>query len=369
MSEKKDYKNRLWKLIDQIRNMSALQNIIYSLLAIVFALIIGGIMIHLSGNSVLEAYRALYDGAFGDSYNLAQTLQKTVPLIFTGLAVAVGFQAGLFNIGAEGQLYWGALATALVAIYLGGLPGLLLIPLSLLAGALAGGIWGAFPGYLKAKTGAHEVITTIMLNYIAILGTTFLLKKYFKADGSVDQTVKVPEAARLGELVKNTQLTWAIFIGLLFVILLHYLLGNTSTGYDMQAVGKNTSAAEYAGISPDRIMVFSMGLSGFMAGLAGSTMVLGVLHRFITNFSADYGFTGIAVAVLGRNRPVGVLLAALLFGILEAGGMTMKMYTGVPADLMTAVKGMVILFVAAPALIQVISRFLSGEKKAVNNGE
>lgn len=362
-------KNKLMKLIDDINTMSALQNLIYSLLAIAFALVIGGIMIQLSGNSMFEAYRALYDGAFGSSYNFAQTLQKTVPLIFTGLAVAAGFQAGLFNIGAEGQLYWGALATALVAIYLGGLPGVLLIPVSLLVGALAGGVWGVIPGYLKAKTGAHEVITTIMLNYIAVLATTFLLKNFFKADGPVDQTVKVPEAARLGELIAHTQLTWAIFIGLLFVFFLHYLLGNTSLGYDMQAVGKNTSAAEYAGISPDKIVIFSLGLSGFVAGLAGSTMVLGVLHRFITNFSANYGFTGIAVAVLGRNRPTGVLLAALLFGILEAGGMAMQMYTGVPADLMTAVKGMVILFVAAPALVQVVSRLLPGKKKAVSADE
>lgn len=346
------------KIIEKIKNMSFLANILYSILAIIFALIIGAVLIFLSGHNVINAYYNLFYGAFGNTYNLSQTLLKTIPLIFTGLAVAVSFQCGLFNIGGEGQLYWGAFATAITAITFAKLPGPVLIPLSILAGAAAGGIWGIFPGYLKAKTGAHEVITTIMLNYIGILGTTFLLKNYFKADGPVDQTVFIPESTRLKELIPYSRLTWAIFIAIFTVILLDLFFKKTSAGYDMKAVGQNISAAEYAGISTSRVLIMSMCLSGAIAGLTGSTMVLGVLHRFITNFSPGYGFTGIAVAVLGRNKPWGVFLAALLFGALEAGGMSMQLFARIPSDLMTIVQGLVIIFVAAPAFIQVIGKLI-----------
>lgn len=331
-------------------------DILYSLVAIIIALLIGAFLIFLSGHDVYNAYYNLFYGAFGNSYNIAQTLLKTTPLIFTGLAVAIAFNSGLFNIGGEGQLYWGALVTAITAISLNNLPGILLIPLSLLSGALAGGIWGLIPGYLKAKTGAHEVITTIMLNYIGILATTFLLKNYFKEAGPIDQTAMIPETARLRELIPYTRLTWSILLGVIIIFIVNYLFNNTSLGYDLQAVGINPAASEYAGISAKNIMVLSMGISGAIAGLTGSIMVLGVLHRFITNFSPGYGFTGIAVAVMGRNNPWGVLMAALLFGALEAGGMSMQLFAKIPSDLMVIVQGLVILFVAAPGFIQFLSR-------------
>jgi len=330
-----------------------IKELLYSLAAIISALIVGAILIKLSGHSVLEAYYYLFFGAFGSSYNLAQTLLKTIPLIFTGLAVAVGFQSGLFNIGGEGQLYWGAFATALVAITFTDLPALILIPLALIAGAAAGSLWALIPGILKAKTGAHEVITTIMFNYIGILMTTFLLKNYFKEDGPVDQTPKIAEQAKLPEIAANTRLTWALFIAIFVIIFIYYLLNYTSSGYDLQIVGENKSAAEYSGVNSDKVLISAMLLSGGIAGLAGSTMVLGVLHRFITNFSPGYGFTGIAVAVLGRNKPLGVLAAAFLFGVLESGGMSMQLFAKIPADLMTIVQGLVILFVAAPSIFKV----------------
>jgi simple sugar transport system permease protein len=325
---------------------------INSLLAILLALVIGALLIFISGYDVSKAYLSLFEGAFGNFYNIAQTLLKMIPLIFTGLAVAIGFQCGLFNIGAEGQMYWGAFASAIVALTFAGAPAAVLIPLSLCAGAVAGGLWGMIPGYLKAKTGAHEVVTTIMMNYIGIFTTTFLLRAYFKEPGPIDQTRMIPETARLEEMIPFTRLTWAIFIGIAVVILLDLFLRKTSLGYDLQAVGENTGAAEYAGINPKKIIAISMLLSGMAAGLAGSTMVLGVLHRFITNFSPGYGFVGIAVAVLGRNRPWGVLLAAFLFGALEAGGISMQLFAKIPMDLMTIVQGLVILFVATPYLIQ-----------------
>jgi len=335
------------------KQLISFSDFLYSLMAIVLALLMGALLIFFSGYDVTRAYLSFFDGAFGNFYNLAQTLLKMIPLIFTGLAVAIGFKSGLFNIGGEGQLYWGAFTTAIVALAFPGVDGVVLIPLSIFAGAMAGGIWGMIPGYLKAKTGAHEVVTTIMMNYIGILATTFLLRNYFKEPGPIDQTPIIPQAARLTELIPYTRLTGAIFLGIVIIILFDLFFKKTSLGYNLQAVGENAAAAEYAGINSKRMIVISMFLGGMAAGLAGSTMVLGVLHRFITNFSPGYGFVGIAVAVLGRNRPYGVLLSALLFGALEAGGISMQLFAKIPMDLMTIVQGLVILFVAAPSLIHI----------------
>ncbi len=325
----------------------------YSLGAVFFALLLGGVLIHLSGYDVREAYLSFFDGAFGNVYNLASTLMMTIPLIFTGLAVAVGFQAGLFNVGGEGQLYLGALASALAALFVRGLPPALHVALALAAGALAGGLWALVPGYLKARTGAHEVITTIMFNYVGILLAAFLVKEYFKEPGRADQTPMIPASARIPELIPDSRLTWALFLGILAILAVDYLLKNTSLGYEIQAVGQNLPAAEYAGIDARARMTVSMLLSGMIAGLAGSTMVLGVLHRFINNFSPGYGYTGIAVAVLARNKPWGILPAALLFGALQSGGMSMQLFARIPMDLMTLVQGLVILLVAAPALMEI----------------
>ena len=345
--------SRRFNFLGKIKTLSSFQDFIYSLTAIILALLIGAFLIYLSGYDVSKAYLFLLKGAFGNTYNIAQTLLKMIPLIFTGLAVAVGFRSGLFNIGGEGQLYWGAFATAIVSITFSNIHGVILIPLSLFAGAIAGGIWGMIPGYLKAKTGSHEVVTTIMMNYIGILATTFLLRNYFKGPGLIDQTPMIPDAARLAELIPYTRLTWAIFLGIVIIIIIDLLFKKTSIGYNLQAVGDNMSAAEYAGINSKKMIVISMTICGAVGGLAGSTMVLGVLHRFITNFSPGYGYTGIAVAVLGRNRPWGVFFSALLFGALDAGGISMQLFARIPMDLMTIIQGLVILFVAAPSLIQI----------------
>ncbi len=341
-----------FSFLSKVKTLTSFQDFIYSLTAIILALLIGAFLIYLSGYNVSKAYLFLLEGAFGNAYNIAQTLLKMIPLIFTGLAVAIGFRSGLFNIGGEGQLYWGAFVTAVVSTTFTNIPGAVLIPLSIFAGAIAGGVWGMIPGYLKARTGAHEVVTTIMMNYIGILATAFLLRNYFKEPGPIDQTPMIPNAARLTELIPYTRLTWAIFLGIALIIIIDLLFKKTSLGYNLQAVGENVAAAECAGINSKKMIIISMTISGAVAGLAGSTMVLGVLHRFITNFSPGYGYTGIAVAVLGRNRPWGVLLSALLFGALEAGGISMQLFAKIPMDLMTIIQGLVILFIAAPSLIQ-----------------
>ena len=345
-----------FSFLNKLKDSPSFADFVNSLIVVIIALLIGAFLIFLSGYDVSQAYLALLEGAFGSPYNIAQTLLKVIPLIFTGLAVAIGFKSGLFNIGGEGQLYWGAFATAVLCLAFPNANGLILIPLSLLAGAIAGGIWGMIPGYLKAKTGAHEVVTTIMMNYIGILTTTFLLKNYFKEPGPIDQTPMIPQAARLAELIPHTRLTWAIFLGIALIVSIDLLFKQTALGYNLQAVGENATAAEYAGINSKKMIVISMTFCGMAAGLAGSTMVLGVLHRFITNFSPGYGFAGIAVAVLGRNSPWGVLLAALLFGALEAGGISMQLFARIPMDLMTMLQGLIILFVASPSLLKLIYR-------------
>ncbi|HHY31485.1 MAG TPA: ABC transporter permease [Firmicutes bacterium] len=326
----------------------------YSAVAVLLALLIGAVLIAASGYSVVEAYTNLFYGAFGNVYNLANTLMMATPLLFTGLSVAVAFQCGLFNVGGEGQLYVGGLASAAVVLSLGpGVPGLVRVFLALVAGALAGALLAAGPGYMKAKLGAHEVITTIMLNYVGTFLTTFLVKTYLKEPGPVDQTPVLPVGARLPELIPGTRVSWGIVLGLVVVIVIDYILRRTSVGYEIQAVGRNATAAEYAGVNVPGRIVLAMVISGAVAGLAGSSVVMGTLYRFITNFSPGYGFTGIAVAVLARNKPWGVVPAALLFGMLQSGGMSMQLFARIPADLMTLVQGIVILFVAAPALASV----------------
>ncbi len=328
----------------------------YSFMAILLAFAMGAVLIHLSGLSATKAYVALFQGAFGNLYGFSQTLLNTIPLIFTGLAVAIGFKSGLFNIGGEGQMVMGAFVTAITAISFPGLPPVILIPLSLLAGGLAGSAWSFLPGYLKIRTGAHEVVTTIMMNYVAIYGAGYLLLEYFKEDGPIAQTVFIPEGARFTELIQYSRLTTALFIALAVVVMAELFFKKTALGYQMQVVGENPAAAGYAGIPAHGMILFSMTMSGFVAGLAGATIVMGVLHRFIPHFSPGYGFTGIAVAVLGRNTPVGVLFAALLFGALQAGGVTMQLFAKIPMDLIGVIQGLVILFVAAPVLIKKMLR-------------
>mgnify|MGYP000075913872 CR=1 FL=1 len=352
---------QLKEIISKLKKLESVSNIIYSLIAIIIALILGAVFIIAFGYDVKTAFYHLFNGSFGSLYSLSQTLLQTTPLIFAGLAVAIGFKSGLFNIGVEGQLYWGALASAVIGLRLGSFPLTVALPLTLLAGAIAGGIWGFIPGFLKAKTGAHEVITTIMLNEIAILGTTFMTVHYFKVEGPVDQTARLSESVTIASILPGGQISSGIIIAIIVLILTYFLFNNTSLGYDLQTVGNNPGAAEYGGINSDKMTILAMVISGAVAGLAGSVIIMGQLGRFVTNFSPGYGFTGIAVAVLARNNPVAVLLAALLFGALEAGGMSMQLFAGIPNDLIGIIQGMVILFVAAPGFIKLLSR-ITGRK-------
>ncbi|NBF41531.1 MAG: ABC transporter permease [Spirochaetes bacterium] len=334
---------------------TALLELGYSILAIIIAISIGAVLIVIFGYDVRTALASLFQGAFGSAYAISQTVLRTTPLVFAGLAVALAFRAGLFNIGAEGQLYWGALATAVAAIAMDGAPPMVAVGLPILAGALTGALWGSIPGILKARTGAHEVITSIMLNSIAVLGTTHVTSAYFKAPGAVDQTERIAATAEMPGIL-GSDISAGLLVGVVAIALFSWFLGKTSLGYDFRAVGLNASAAEYGGVRSSRIQVMAMSLGGAMAGIAGGMVVLSQISRFVANFSPGYGFTGIAVAVLGRGKPWGVLLAAFLFAVLETGGMSMQLFARIPSDLTTVIQGLVILLVAAPAALHALSR-------------
>lgn len=325
---------------------------IKSLAAILLALILGAVFIALSGESPVTAYSSLLKGALGNRQTIANTISKSIPLAFTGLAVALGSRCGMLNIGAEGQLHAGAMASALTAICFSFLPGPLLLILSLAAGILGGMAVGSIPGIFRAKFQTSEVIVAIMLNYICTLFTSYLVNGPFKTEGSTAQTELIPEGIWFGKLVPRTQLTGALFVLLAVALLVYLFLWKTSAGFSLRAVGANPSAAKTAGIRVSFYLVMGMTLSGGIAALAGVTEVFGKYHRFIEGFSPSFGFTGIAVAILGRNHPVGVLLTALLFGIMDMGSMRMSRETMVSANMVTVIQSLVILFVAAPELIK-----------------
>jgi len=310
----------------------------------------------LKGPMGLEAYVSMASGAFGDIFGIGQTLMQATPIIFTSLAFLVSYKAGLFNIGAEGQFLMGAIAAAFVGIYLEGLPWIVHVPLVLLASVIAGGLWGFIPAVLKSRFDAHEVITTMMLSYVAQYFTSYLVNYPLKAPGWVSQTVRLPVSAELTRILPPTQLSSGIYIAGVMVILVWFLLRKTILGYELRAIGLNPTAAENAGININKGIIVSMVLSGAIAGLGGAVEIMGVHKRFIDGFSPGYGWDGLAVALVGGLDPFGSMLASVLFGALRSGGMIMSRGTGVPLDINTLLQGLVILFVAAPTLIRSLLR-------------
>lgn len=357
--------------------MKILREIFSPLLAVVAAFIVGGIIVLLIGDSPLATFSQLIGNSFGSLNNIGYTLFIATPLIFTGLAVAVAFRCGLLNIGAEGQLYVAAFATAWVGIKFGGtivkitneqgqlvdtnwswasLPSFVLIPLCILTAMAVGGLWGAIPGFLKAKFGSHEVINTIMLNFIAVALVSYFTQYYYKIPGDpILQTAPIGEAAhipRISQFVPGmpefVPLSVAFLIAILMCVLVYIFLWKTKWGYELRAVGQNPSAAEYGGISPQKQIVIAMTISGALAGMVAIGEVLGNRYLYYHDFSGEVGFLGIAVALLGRNHPLGVFIAAIFFAILSRGGIFVDAFTEhVSKDLVEVLQAIVILFVAS----------------------
>src|SRR5687767_2304291 len=310
-------------------------DLIFPLIAVIAAFIVGGILILLVGDNPIDAYRLLLGSALSWPDGIGYMFFHATPLIFTGLAVLVGFRCGLFNIGAEGQLYIAAFATAWVGITFANRGSWLLIPLCFLAAILVGALWGAIPGVLKAYFGSHEVINTIMLNFIAVALVSYFTQYHYREPGDpILQTVLIGEAAhipRLGTFIpgfpERIPLNVAFFLALLCCLLVYLFLWRTKWGYEIRATGSNPTAAEHGGISIRKQIVLAMAVSGALAGMVGINEVLGYRYRYYDGFSDNYGYTGIAVALLGRNHPAGVLIAALFFAVLQRGSVAVDAFT------------------------------------------
>ena len=337
--------------------------VVVPVFAVIVALILGALTMLATDvdlATIGRSYVALLVGSVGSLNAISETLTAAFPLVLAGLGLALGFRTGLFNIGAEGQLLMGGLAAVIFGFSFPGLPFPVLMVACLIAGALTGALYASIAGWLKAMTGAHEVISTIMLNLISYrLLDYFLRQPFVQQVGRTDPISKsVPENAALPRLLDwvdpNLRVHAGLFLVLIAVALVWWILFRTKLGFEFRASGENADAARYAGIRAPLIIVLAMATAGAFAGLAGANQVLGVLGRASPGFSAGIGFDAIAVALLGRSHPVGVLLAGLLFGALEAGGRQMQVDAGVSIDLIGIIQALIIVFIAAPLLVRAI---------------
>jgi simple sugar transport system permease protein len=367
------------------------------ILAIISGLILGGLLVAITTEDIYAAiregtlveglkigwqaartsYSALFTGSLGDPARIIAAIQgddpvelrrafnpffesmvQSVPFIFAGLSVALGFRTGLFNIGAEGQLFIGAITSVWVGFAFTGLPAVIHVPLALLAGALGGALWGFVPGWLKAVTGGHEVINTIMMNFIAFRLSEWLLAGPLKRPDSFNPvSPTIQDSAKLFRFFQDPiRFHLGFFIALGVAWLVWWFLFKTKWGFDLRTVGANPDAARYAGMNTTRSIVLAMVLAGGLAGLAGANEVLGVNYNLAFAFSSGYGFDSIALALLGKSHPLGVVLAALLFGTLRNGATRMQLQAGIPVDIISVLQALILAFIAAPAIVRTIYR-------------
>lgn len=349
------------------------------LVSVLLAMVVGSLVVALTGGNPAAAFAALFEGAFGNPYQIGETLMRSTPLIFTGLAIAYGFRAGLFNIGAEGQLFMGALAATWLGLALQDLPWYVLIPVMLVGSIAAGAAWAFVPALLKAKVGAHEVITTMMFSWIARYFVAYILGGPMKAldpatglPGVLPVSANLPVQATLptfttllpGLPVSNAHV--GFIIAILLAVGVWLLLKYTTLGYEARAVGFNPLAAQNGGVSVAWTTVASLCISGALAGMAGANEVMGVHGRLSSGFSAGFGFTGIAVALLAKNHPLAVIPAAILFGGLSAGSGYMQLNANVPDKLVEIIQALVIFFVAAETVVTWFIR--RRQKEATKHG-
>jgi ABC-type uncharacterized transport system permease subunit len=341
----------------------------------------------LAFSNLARAYGALYEGALGNPYKILEavasalsgeglrpllgavrgpsdSLVQSVPYIFAGLAVALGFRAGLFNIGAEGQIGVGWLVAVVAGFAFSGLPAFIHLPLAIAAGAVVAGLWAAIAGLLKAKTGAHEVITTIMMNYLVYRMSEWLLCGPLEFTQGTCRTQDIAETAFLPRFLEHpVTLHWGFVLALVAAALTGWFLFRTTWGFELRTVGANPDAARYGGMSVAKNFVLAMFLSGGLAGMAGVVQGLGITHNIALGFQAGYGFDSIALALLGKSHPAGVLAASILFGVLRAGAGRMQSVAGVPTEIVQIVQSLVIIFIAAPAIIRAIYRFREARRE------
>lgn len=312
------------------------------------ALCCGGIFIACTGNNPFDIYWKMVSETLGTSYGIGQVLFKATTFIFTGLSAAICFRTGLFNIGVEGQLITGAFCISLIGAVCGSLPSYLLVPVCLLAGMAGGMAWAAVPGFLKARFGAHEIINTMMMNYIAAALVSYLVNVVFAVPASVHTPpisagANLPRLESIMYIFKGSPVNASFFLAIISCLFVYYFFSSTRQGYDFRVVGLNPAAALYAHIDVKRVYIIAMMCSGALAGLGGSNFVMGYKHYYEIGFSEGAGFIGIAVALVSNNHPLGIIIAAMLFGMLEYGGLTIN--TVVPKELVNILQAIIIIFV------------------------
>jgi general nucleoside transport system permease protein len=331
--------------------------------AVLGALVVGAVLILISSQIQgsfdpllpLQAYANLFEGAFGSVRGIIFSIVSATPLILGGMAVGLGFKAGLFNIGAQGQFLMGALGSAAVGAWVAGAPVLVAIPVAILAGALLGAAWGFIPGALKAWTGAHEVVTTIMMNFIAGAVIGYLITGPLEAPGfSFSRTGPIGNA--IFPTFFGTDIHLGVFIAFALVPVVWWLLWRSTLGFEIRTVGANPDAARYAGMRPALLTILTMSLCGLLAGLAGAGQILGISHAMNASYGSSIGFDSISIALLGRAHPVGIMLAALLFGAMRAGSGLMQIEAGIPVEIIDVIQATILLFLAADVVIRRLLR-------------
>lgn len=342
-------------------------NILVPVLSVVFALIIGALIMLGFGYNPVAGYVALWDGIFMDSYGVGEAIRQLTPLILTGLSVAFAFRAGLFNIGAEGQVFVGWLAAVWVGVAFDA-PTVIHLPLAIIAAALAGALWGFVPGLLKATRGVHEVIVTIMMNYVALYSTNAIIQHVLTDNR--DKTDEIPQSVSLRadwltSFTEGSRLHYGILIALFAALVMWFIIDRTTTGYEIRSVGMNPHASKYAGMNVKKNIILSMVAAGAFAGVAGAMEGLGTFESMMINSDfTNLGFNGIAVALLGANTAPGVILAAILFGGLQTGALNMPVQAGVPQELADIIIALIVFFVAASYIIRwFLIRFAKGGRK------
>ncbi len=329
--------------------------------AVVLALLLGGLILLALGSNPVEAYLSMWEGAFGNPFEnptrLINTITRSIPLLLVAVGICIAFRGGVINIGAEGQLLIGAISVTAFSVGVGDrLPPLIFVPLALLVGSGAGAIWGAVPGYLKARFAVNEILSTVMMNQIAIQFVLFLLSgplidpREVELGTRIPQSAKLPTAVWLGRLLPPTRLHAGLFIALITAVLVWLLLWRTPLGYRIRAVGQNRDASRYAGISVPLYLTLALTLSGALAGLAGAVELIGVPHRMVEGFAVGYGFAGIVVALFGRLHPLGAIPSAFFFGAMLTGAERMQRTIQVPSATIIAIQGIVVLFVVSSDL-------------------
>jgi len=334
-------------------SQSWLTQILIPLAALVCALIVGAVFILLANSDPIKAYGVMFTGPFSSKFGISETLVRAVPLLLVGLGIVVSFRSGILNIGAEGQILIGAITAAAAATFFPSWPAVILLPLVLIAGCAGGAVWGGVAGWLKARLSVNEILSTVMLNQIAAQIYIFLIRgplidpEQLLYGTRAPQTALMPETIWLSRMIPGTRLHTGLILSVLVAVLIYVLLWRTTIGYRMRAVGAGPDAARYGGIRVEFYLVLAMALAGALAGLAGAIEVLGVHHRALEEISAGYGFSGIVAALFGRLHPLGTIPAAVLFGALILGADMMQRAVNIPAAIVMAVQGLIILFVVS----------------------